>query len=276
MSIKQETNLYLELLKKAILFEIWQEHEIYLPTNVPIPSDLNKFIQTNNLKLVHSTQPNPKNRQFGLDWPVIAHSMIGRVRLNQLHSAMETVIQENIAGDFIETGVWRGGSCIFMRGFLKSYDIQNRNIWVADSFEGLPAPNIEKYPQDAGDTLYTIDFLRVSLEEVQQNFKKYDLLDNQVKFLKGWFKDTLPSAPIQKIAIARLDGDLYESTMDSLINLYNKISPGGFIIIDDYFLPGCRAAVTDFCQQNNITEPLIQIDQHSVYWRKSIPKTNDF
>ncbi|CCW06212.1 TylF/MycF family methyltransferase [Bacillus sp. GeD10] len=270
MTIKQENNLYLELLKKAILFEIWQEHENYSPAYIDIPQALQTFMQIHNLKLMHQTQSNPENRKYGLDWPAIAHSMIGRVRLDQLHHAMETVIKENIPGDFIETGVWRGGSCIFMRGFFKNYNIQDRNVWVADSFEGLPAPNIEKYPQDEGDLLYTVDYLRVSLEEVQQNFKKYDLFDDQVKFLKGWFKDTLPTAPIQKIAIARLDGDLYESTMDSLTSLYNKISPGGFIIIDDYALTTCKAAVTDFRQQNNITEPLIQIDHYGVYWRKPL------
>lgn len=270
MTITPTTNLYLELLKKAILFEIWQEHEQYLPTNVKIPTELNTFIQTHNLKLVHQIQPNREQRKYGLDWPAIAHSMIGRTRLDQLHNAMTTVANENIPGDFIETGVWRGGSCIFMRGFLKAYNIQNRNVWVADSFQGLPAPNPEKYPKDIGDTLYTIDYLRVSLEEVQQNFKKYDLLDDQVQFLKGWFKDTLLIAPIKNIAIARLDGDLYESTMDSLTNLYHKISPGGFIIIDDYALPTCEAALTDFRKQNNITEPLIQIDHYGVYWRKPL------
>ncbi|MFS1512910.1 TylF/MycF family methyltransferase [Chengkuizengella sp. SCS-71B] len=250
MRVKRETiNLYLELLKKTILFEIWGKNEIYSPTGLPIPPVLNEFLKSHN-------------------WPTVAHSMIGRPRMNQLHEAMETVIKEKVEGDFIETGVWRGGSCIFMRGFLKAYNIHNRKVWVADSFKGLPAPNAEKYPHDKNDTLYTSDYLRVSLEQVQQNFRKYDLLDDQVEFLEGWFKDTLPSAPIGKIAIARLDGDLYESTMDSLTSLYHKVSPGGFIIIDDYELPTCKPAVHDFRQQNTINEPLVRIDPHSVYWRK--------
>ncbi|MDR4985763.1 macrocin O-methyltransferase [Bacillus cereus] len=270
MTLKERSDLYLELLKKAILFEIWQEHEQYSPAHVEIPINLMRFIEVHNLKLMHQVQPNPEARKYGMDWPAIAHSMVGRARLNQLHAAMETVIKEEIPGDFIETGVWRGGSCIFMRGFLKANDIQNRQVWVADSFQGLPAPNVEKYPQDQGDTLYTIDYLRVSLEEVQRNFQKYDLLDNQVTFLKGWFKDTLPTAPIKEIAIARLDGDLYESTMDSLTNLYHKVSPGGFIIIDDYGLHTCEAAVTDFRKENNINEPLVRIDHYGAYWRKAI------
>jgi hypothetical protein len=84
------------------------------------------------------------------------------------------------------------------------------------------------------------------MEEVKKNFEKYNLLDNNVKFLKGWFKDTLPSAPIESLAILRLDGDLYESTMDGLINLYSKLSKGGFIIIDDWgAFPACKQAVKD-------------------------------
>ncbi|MED1640934.1 TylF/MycF/NovP-related O-methyltransferase, partial [Bacillus thuringiensis] len=71
------------------------------------------------------------------------------------------------------------------------------------------------------------------------------------------------------VAIARLDGDMYESTMDSLTNLYDKVSPGGFIIIDDYSLYTCKMAVTDFRRDRNITDPLQPIDQCSVFWRKS-------
>ncbi len=106
------------------------------------------------------------------------------------------------------------------------------------------------------------------LEEVQNNFWKYDLLDESVQFLKGWFKDTLPTAPIEKLAILRLDGDLYESTMDSLSSLYDKVSNGGFIIVDDYVLPTCEPAITDFRKARNIQEPLVRIDNHAVYWRK--------
>ncbi len=111
--------------------------------------------------------------------------MVGRMQMKQLQSALETVVKENIEENFIETGVWRGESCIFMRDFFQAYGITNQKIWVADSFEGLPRPNVKKYPQDAEDNLYMFDYLRVSLEQVRENFKKYDLLDEQVQFLKG-------------------------------------------------------------------------------------------
>ncbi|MEN1935700.1 TylF/MycF family methyltransferase [Paenibacillus sp. 102] len=245
--------MYIELLKKAILFEIWQEHEQDLLVGWFVKREM---------------PADPEKKRMGEIWPKFAHSMVGRMRMDNLQMCMETVLNENIEGDFIETGVWRGGACIFMCGFLKVHGIEDRKVWLADSFQGLPAPNEIKYPRDKGAGFHTFDYLRVSLEQVQGNFQKYDLLDGNVRFLQGWFKDTLPIAPIDKLAILRLDGDLYESTMDSLTNLYDKVSKGGFIIIDDYALPTCEPAVTDFRRERNITEPLIRIDNHAVYWRK--------
>lgn len=170
MQTHKATDMYLELLKKTILFEIWQDYERDVLRGLSIVV--------------------PEKHIMGEMWPLIAHSMIGRMRMNHLQKCMDTVMKENIIGDFIETGVWRGGACIFMQGFLKVHGINDRKVWLADSFQGLPAPNAKKYPKDIGDKHYTIDFLKVSLEEVQNNFRKYDLLDENVYFLKGWFKDT--------------------------------------------------------------------------------------
>src|SRR5262249_7246717 len=157
------------------------------------------------------------------------------------------VITHEVPGDFIETGIWRGGACIMLRAVLAAYDVTDRIVWCADSFEGLPPPDAEKYPADAGDRHHTFAPLAVSLEEVKSNFERYGLLDERVKFLKGWFKDTLPSAPIGKLALLRLDGDMYESTMDALVALYDKVVPGGAVIVDDYgAVEGCRRAVSDF------------------------------
>jgi len=198
----------------------------------------------------------------------IAHTMIGEKRLDNIKFCIETVLKENVPGDFIETGIWRGGACIFMRGILKAYDVRDRFVWCADSFDGVPEPSL---PQDSNLNLSksVLPVLAVPLDEVQELFQRYGLLDEQVKFLEGWFKDTLGEAPIDKISILRLDGDLYESTMDALNPLYEKVQSGGFIIVDDYeSCPPCKAAVIDFWQQNNIEASLKVIDKHSVYWRK--------
>jgi O-methyltransferase len=111
--------------------------------------------------------------------------------------------------------------------------------------------------------------LAIDLETVQNLFDRYSLLDGQVRFLKGWFKDTLPSAPIEKLALLRLDGDLYESTRDALNALYHKVVPGGFVIIDDYgCLAPCRRAVDEFREKNKIAEPLTPVDWTAVYWQR--------
>jgi Macrocin-O-methyltransferase (TylF) len=208
-------------------------------------------------------------RESGQDWPSQAHSMIGNARMTNLRNITELVIRERIPGDFIETGVWRGGACIMMRAVLKAYGAGDRCVWVADSFCGLPKPS-RQVASDAGDLHHTFSELAVSLDQVQANFAKYGLLDHQVQFLKGWFSETLPSAPIGQLAILRLDGDMYESTMDALTHLYDKVSEGGFIIVDDFgAVPGCQKAVVDFREQRKINSAIQQIDGYGVFWRKS-------
>ena len=155
-----------------------------------------------------------------------------------------------------------------MRAALAAYGINDRRVLVADSFEGLPKPESEMYPADEGDKHHTQAFLAVSQDEVERNFRKYGLLDDKVVFLKGWFKDTLPRAPIEKLAILRLDGDMYGSTMDALNNLYPKLSKGGFCIIDDYALRGCREAVNNFRKHQKIHAEMREIDWTGSYWRK--------
>lgn len=204
----------------------------------------------------------------GLTWPLYAETMIGIKRLNNLHYCLSEVIKNNIEGDFIETGVWRGGATILMSGILKAYGIENRNVWVADSFDGLPQPNM-KYKYDVNSNFHTMQPLKVTIDDVKNNFRKYNLLNEQVKFLKGWFKDTLPTAPIEKLAILRLDGDMYESTIDALNNLYPKLSVGGYIIIDDYgAIEACLRAVEDYRKEYNISEEIHRVDHSGVYWIK--------
>ncbi len=210
-----------------------------------------------------------KLREHGLDWPSQALTMIGVKRLANLRALTESVILDNVPGDLIETGVWRGGACILMRAVLYAHNITDRNIWVADSFAGLPPANEVQYPADAGSDFHKYEELAVTLEEVQENFRIYGLLDEQTKFLKGWFKDTLPTAKIGQLALMRLDGDMYESTMDALISLYPKLSPNGYVIIDDYHVvPECKVAVNDYCRAHGIEPEIVEIDGVGVYWRK--------
>jgi O-methyltransferase len=207
-------------------------------------------------------------REEGRDWPETAETMIGLKRLDNLQRCTETVLNERVPGDLIETGVWRGGATIFMRAVLAAYEVTDRTVWVADSFRGLPEPDAAHYPADLGDVHSSYKELAVSADEVRTNFERYGLLDDQVRFLEGWFSDTLPSAPIKHLAVARLDGDMYGSTWDAISVLYPRLSPGGFLIVDDYALEGCRQAISDYRTKYAIAEPIEQIDWMGSYWRK--------
>jgi hypothetical protein len=211
-------------------------------------------------------------RLEGKDWPSEAETMIGLKRLESLEACAATVLGENVPGDFVEAGVWRGGASILLRAVLRAYGDPERCVWLADSFEGMPVPDAMNYPADGRDLLYLHnDHLAVSVETVKRNFAKYGLLDERVRFLTGWFRDSLPNAPIDRISLLRLDGDLYESTMDILRNLYHKVSPGGYVIVDDYgALDSCRAAIQDFRTHNDIAQPIVSIDWTGVYWRKRL------
>ncbi len=207
-------------------------------------------------------------RLYGRDWPKSATTMIGTARMRNLRRLVETALAEGIEGDLLEAGVWRGGACIYMRGILAAHGVTNRTVWVANSFAGLPKPDETLYPADKGDTHDNFDELSVSLDEVKENFKRFGLLDEHVAFLPGWFTDTLPRAPIERLSVLRLDGDMYGSTMETLQALY-QVSRGGFIIIDDYILPACRQAVDDFRREQGINEPLHDVDGAAAYWRRA-------
>jgi O-methyltransferase len=227
---------------------------------IPLPHDL---------MMVQKSPMDRRQREEGRDMPLFAYTMVGLKRLENIRWCIEQVLTHDVPGDLVETGVWRGGSCIFMRALLKIYGVADRTVWAADSFEGLPKPGpIDKQIAPQQPDLSSVNALAVSLEQVQENFRAFDLLDDRVRFLKGWFKDTLPQAPIERLAILRLDGDLFESTMDALQALYHKVSPGGFVIVDDYnSWESCRAAVTQFREQCGITAEIKTIDWTGVFWQ---------
>jgi O-methyltransferase len=205
-----------------------------------------------------------EKRRLGLDWPGICYTMVGHERLENLRYAIGCLVKEKIPGDLVECGVWRGGAAIFMAAVLKELG-EKRTIWLADSFEGLPAPTLK---EDEGYDVSGIDYLAVGLEDVEAAFKRFDLLDSNIRFLKGWFSDTLPTAPIEPIALLRLDGDLYASTMDALTALYDRLSPGAFVIVDDYGTwEPCRRAVEDFLSARGVSPEIHDIDGSGVYWR---------
>jgi Macrocin-O-methyltransferase (TylF) len=255
VTIETTRDLYLTLLTRALLGLTIQDASNLYPEVMGKPSAVAPF--------------DPARRAAGADWPTLAQSMIGEARMDNIRRCVEQILKEGVGGDLIETGVWRGGAVIFMRGLLKAYGVTDRQVWAADSFKGLPPPDEANYPQDQGLDVHLYPELAISLDAVKDNFERYGLLDSQVRFLEGWFRDTLPAAPIERLALMRLDGDLYESTMDALSNLYGKLSVGGFVIIDDFNVAACRAAVHDFRTAHGIADPIQEIDWAGVYWRRA-------
>lgn len=264
---------YLDLMKTVLTrFDLGDDYVSYVPRKglrTRVYDITKKVLATRDLEIVTHVPFDPKLRENGLDWPTNAETMVGLKRLNNLQYCLVESIKDKIPGDFIETGVWRGGSCIFARAVFEAFGQSDRNVWVADSFRGLPPAEADRI-EDVEDALHTYDQLAISMDTVRANFERYNLLDDHVKFLPGWFQDTLPSAPIEKISVLRLDGDMYDSTMVALDALYAKVSPGGFIIVDDYdAVRGCRMAVEDFRTAHNIREPLVDVDWTCKFWRKA-------
>lgn len=257
--------LYLDLLKRCLINLIYTDPPIATPWHARDEFDLQARLE-------------------GKDWPSLAHTMIGMSRLDNLQSLIERVLAEEIPGDLMEAGIARGGAAVFMRGTLKAYSVTDRTVWAADSFEGFPRTGGEsgstspllgmmseltEQVDDPASTAYARFLSGTSLDEVQQTFAKYGLLDEHVRFLAGWFSHTLPRAPIDRLALLRLDADLYGSTFDALHILYPKLAPGGFVIVDDYHaIEECREAVLDYLRASGEDVELERVDYSAAFWRK--------
>lgn len=245
---------YLDLVKKSLLDNLNQD----VATAVVNPGSLDDFYR-------------PEWREHYILGRAV--SMCGSEKLDHLQSCVETCLREDIAGDFIECGVWRGGTAILMCAVLAAFNDENRTVWAADSYAGFP----QLEPDSVDKTVYKIevekfDKIAVDLDTVKGHFHRYGLLTDRVKFLKGWFSDTLPDAPIEELAILRLDGDLYSSTMDIFHALYDNVVPGGFIILDEYGVDGLwgeHQAVHEFREQRGIKDEIIKVNWECAYWRKS-------
>ncbi len=229
---------------------------------------LSRVLGYRDIALVRRRPVADEGRLNGADWPLLAETMVGLLRIENLQACIEQVLRDGVPGDLIETGVWRGGATILMRAVLVTRGAGDRAVWVADSFQGLPRPKVE-HVADREDPHWTQPYLAVPIEEVRANFERYGLLDDKVRFLPGWFSDTLPGAPVEALSVLRVDGDMYGSTMDVLTNLYPKLSVGGYAIVDDFgAVPGCRRAVNDYRAAHGISEPMTKIDWTGVFWRR--------
>lgn len=250
---------YLDLLKRSLCDLLWPVVETVRqqPGEEPRVSEL----ETGQLY----------RRLEGNDWPLRGLTMVGLKRLDDLEACIGDLIASEVRGDLIEAGVWRGGASIFMRAALLAYGAPQREVWLADSFRGLPQPDPQSYPADGESEWrwHERSYLEVPAEAVRASFERYGLLDDRVRFLEGWFADTLPTVRDRTWALIRLDGDMYESTWIGLESLYPGLSRGGYVIIDDYHdVVECRRAVDDYRRAHEIVDQLTDVDGHCVRWRK--------
>lgn len=274
---------YLELLKKCLTASLYDESAWKIESGFRagrsgffyrLRLSFYKMLARRGYRVVKTKRFNAEKRRDGADWPMFGYSMIGTRRLDNLEQCLRSILADQVPGDLLETGVWRGGACLFMKAVLNRFGDKSRTVWLADSFQGLPKPTAAA-DNEKLDDLTDCDFMKVSQEQVEANFERFDLLDERVQFLKGWFCDTLPTAPIKQLALLRLDGDLYASTHDALNAMYHRVSPGGYIIVDDYgSWNGCRAAVDEFRNAHGITSEMTKIDFTGVYWRVSAHEAN--
>lgn len=263
---------YLELLKRVLTRYHFEQEPQFVEIRTGsrkrwVARVLASAMSHGPLALVERRPPTDWSlRELGQDWPSDAETMIGLKRLNQLDEAIRLIVSEDVPGDLVEAGVWRGGATIFMVAALETYGSLTRTVYAADSFQGLPAPSAD-YPVDSGDLHHSIELLSVPRSEVEANFRRYGLRTDNVVFVEGWFRDTLHKIPAERIALLRLDGDMYESTIQTLDALYDKVSPGGFVIVDDYSLVGAYQAVQDFLASRDERPDIHDIDGSGAYWR---------
>jgi hypothetical protein len=204
-------------------------------------------------------------RTAGMDWPMHGLTMVGLGRLDDLQACVESVVADGVEGDVIEAGSWRGGAAILTRATLDTLG-DARTVWVADSFQGFPEGEA---PDDGSLDLRSFAFLAAGLDEVRASFARLGCAEG-VRFVPGFFDETLPALAPGRWAIVRLDADSHDATLQALRCLYPGLALGGHLIVDDYgSFAGCRHAVDAFREEHGIAEPLEKVDSTCVRWRRA-------
>jgi Macrocin-O-methyltransferase (TylF) len=209
-------------------------------------------------------------RVDGSDWPLNGLTMVGLRRLDDLQARIEQLVADRIEGDLIEAGAWRGGASILMRATLDSLG-DDRELWVADSFQGFPQPESGTVDDTLETDVGAIDYFAPGLEAVKGYFERFGV-GELVRFVPGFFEQTMAGLGGRRWALIRLDADGYNATRLVLDTLYGGLARGGYVVIDDYFTPGldvCRDAVDGFRSDHGIEDEITRIDWTGARWRKT-------
>lgn len=204
-----------------------------------------------------------ENSRWKIDPLAKPITLLNKQQLDLIQQAVVAIEQQNVPGDLMEAGIWRGGAIILMRALIFAYGMTGRKVFAADSFAGIPK-NVRAVndPVDSWSDRWV-----APLDEVRQNIARFGLLDDRVVFVPGFFSDTLAGLSKERFALIRLDSDSYDSVETSLDHLYPLLSQGGIIIIDDWHLPGCRMAVLDYRSKHGLKDEVLEFGGNA-YWIK--------
>jgi O-methyltransferase len=193
----------------------------------------------------------------------------------QLCRAVAHLVEHRVAGDFVECGVFRGASIVCMVRRLQSLSVTDRDIWLYDTFEGMPEPeSVDRfYSEPEGEQFKSwertkrqdggSDWVRADLDEVKKIVLRCGYPAERLHFIKGLVEETIPQTMPESIALLRLDTDFYASTKHELLHLYPRVVSGGVVIIDDYgAYRGARQAVDEYLAENGLHILLARIDEH--------------
>jgi cephalosporin hydroxylase len=262
---------YLDLVKGAVLDEHYLENELriqHLMAHIAGEKDLSRkalrdpagYLPEDMRRLAQARESGelPNSSANGEAQNVLALTQVGRKRLDHLERCLDMVRDGRVEGDVVDCGTGRGGTSIFLAAYLAGYELFGRRLWVADRFGGGTAP------EEHGPAWFEPD-----LNAVRDGFARFNLLDERVHFLQGAPGETLAEAPIEGIALLRIDRQEPEEVSAILRATYDRVRPGGFVVIDDYGSDACAAAVEAFRSERGIDAELERIDWSASYWRKT-------
>ena len=259
---------YLDLLRDALLDEHYLENELrieHLLECVGTGEDVDYSRLANPARYMATVlRQRQEERRTGqlpsedanAGWSAdgFAYAGLGRFRLTHIEACLEQIREEGVEGDFVDSGTGRGGAAIFMCGFLEVHEMADRRVWVADRFESRgPMANFE---------------FAHNFNSVRDGFARFGLLEDRVVFLQGPPSQTLAEAAVDGIALLRVASEDPEEVGGILGTLYDRVTPGGFVVVDGYGAPACEAAVEEFRSARGVAEPLERVDWSAAAWRK--------
>ncbi len=258
---------YLELLTAALLDELYLDHELRLlyltdpervgPVEAHKLGDPVREMQLKWDRLVEERRAGAMPHA-GRRASTLPYSDMGRARMRNLRHVLDVVREENVPGDLVECGTGRGGGAIFMRGYLDAHELRGRQVWVADRF---------RVTEPAGEGVAAW----ADLNTVRDGFARFNLLDDLVRFLVGPPAETLVDAPVEKVAVLRLGPGNIADAVAGLDALYERLSVGGYVVVDDYASAEHARAIDAFRVAHGVEAPIERVDGASVAWRKTAP-----